>query len=173
MKKIIVISVSFITLVTFMGFWLLGGFAIPSLLVKSVTAKSGTAKSVWNSFIPSGGITRNGITNFNGFWGFRTGDKVRIWTVSGLKVFKQTVDTKYYFNDVCTAKARESRILYGSTDVNNYSVFKFQDWEKQVSPGAAVEIVVATSSGVIDSLYLSNANFYNKFTGKDLEDLCK
>ena len=171
MNKVIPIILTGTLFVTICGFWFFGAGGMAGLVYQLTTIKEELRRDLWSAFKP-GWQVRDGTADFFGFWGFSVGSKIKVWTVSSFKSYSINSDTKYFYSDACSSQAIQKRILYGSSNVD-YMPLSWQEWVKLVKPGDIVEVVENPDTGMVNSLYLSSANFYNKFMGKEITEWCR
>lgn len=153
------------------GFYYTGGLGLVRLYLNYLSQDIADKKYGWQDFTDRGATEK-----LSGYYAGLVGEKVYIWTLSGLKSFGYKAGTSaYYYMDVCGVVRRLAEERANKTEgavkseekkiIQSESVyFSPIDWSMQAKRGDYVAVVRTTDSPRIVSQLYGSSNQYFPLT---------
>jgi hypothetical protein len=149
------------------GFYYTGGVGLVRLYRNYLSQDIADKKYSWQDFIDRGATEK-----LSGYYAGRMGDKIYIWTLSGLKSFGYKPGySAYYYMDVCEIVRRLAKERAENPQETNTSENKVQygdavffnpaDWDLQAERGDYVAVVrTEEEPRVVSQLYGSSNQYF-------------
>ncbi|MEN9564161.1 MAG: hypothetical protein RIR73_2405, partial [Chloroflexota bacterium] len=149
------------------GFYYTGGIGLVRLYRNYLSQDIADKKYSWQDFRDRGATEK-----LSGYYAGRLGDKIYIWTLSGLKSFGyEEGQSVYYYMDVCgvVRQLAAERVKNQSASSENGEKIQYNDrvffdpsdWDVQAKRGDYVAVVrTVEEPGIVSQLYGSSNQYF-------------